>query len=166
MEPFEVGSAAHYHALGHPLRLKLLLALGAKPATISQLASELDTRKGNVAHHLAVLREAGLIRLAHTRQVRGGTEQYYERVAEKLRIGGDDAEAQRELTVRIVTEEVRQAAPDPFLVLRRVRMTREQAEQLAAALGELVEGIEQAGEDEPRFSVLAGVLAPAPERPA
>ncbi|NUT35725.1 MAG: helix-turn-helix transcriptional regulator [Hamadaea sp.] len=161
MEPFEVSSASHYSALGHPLRLRLLLALGARPATISQLAAELDTRKGNVAHHLAVLREAGLVQLAHTRQVRGGTEQYYERVAEKLRFGGQDAAAQRDLTVRILAEEIQQAAPDPFLVLRRVRLTREQARHVAAALGELVDGIEEAGADEPRFSVLVGVLDPA-----
>ncbi|GAA1734666.1 helix-turn-helix domain-containing protein [Luedemannella helvata] len=159
MEPFEVGSAAQYSALGHPLRLRLLLALGAKPATISQLAAELGTRKGNVAHHLGVLREAGLVVLGGTRQVRGGTEQYYERVAEKLRLGGED-DARRELTVRLLSEEIRQAEPDPFLVLRRVRLTREQARRLTATLGELVEGLEPAADEEPRFSVLVGVLGP------
>ncbi|CAM5610189.1 hypothetical protein SVIOM74S_07164 [Streptomyces violarus] len=47
-----------------------------RPATTSQLAAQLDAKKGNVAHHLKVLREAALVHIAGTRQVRGGTEQY------------------------------------------------------------------------------------------
>ncbi|MFF1918414.1 helix-turn-helix domain-containing protein [Streptomyces sp. NPDC058239] len=58
-----------------PLHGRLPFALGHRPATISKLAVQLDAKKGNVAHRLKVLREAGLVHIAETRQVRGGTEQ-------------------------------------------------------------------------------------------
>ncbi len=77
----EVSTAAQFKALGHPLRHRLLFALGKEAATISQLAVALGTAKGNVAHHLGVLRDAGMVHVAETRQVRGGTEQYYRRSA-------------------------------------------------------------------------------------
>ena len=165
-ELLEVTSAAQYAALGHPLRLRLLFALGRKTATISQLAAQLDTRTGNVAHHLTVLREAGLIRLAHTRQVRGGTEQYYERVARKLVFTGEQADAQKALTLRVLSEEISHAEPDPFLLLRHIHLTRAQAQQLADTLTELVDGIEEAGEDEPRYRLLTGLFRPADRPPA
>jgi DNA-binding transcriptional ArsR family regulator len=160
-ELLEVSSAAQYAALGHPLRLRLLFALGRKTATISQLATQLDARKGNVAHHLAVLREAGLVRLAHTRQVRGGTEQYYERAARKLHFTGEQADAQKALTLRVLSDELSQAEPDPFVLLRHVHLTRAQAAQLVTTLTELVDGVEEAGEDEPRYRLLAGLFRPA-----
>ena len=50
----EVSTAAQFKALGHPLRHRLLFALGQEAATISQLAVALGTAKGNVAHHLGV----------------------------------------------------------------------------------------------------------------
>jgi DNA-binding transcriptional ArsR family regulator len=165
-ELLEIASAAQYAALGHPLRLRLLFALGRKTATISQLAAQLDTRKGNVAHHLTVLREAGLVRLAHTRQVRGGTEQYYERVARKLHFTGEQADAQKALTLRVLSEELSNAEPDPFLVLRHVHLTRDQAQQLVAILTELVDGVEEASEDEPRYRLLTGLFRPAERPPA
>ena len=85
-EVLTITSAEQYRALGHPLRHRLLFALGQHPATISQLAVALDSHKGNIAHHLKVLREAGLVAVTETRQVRGGTEQYYQRTARRLRL--------------------------------------------------------------------------------
>ncbi|MFD8394627.1 ArsR family transcriptional regulator [Streptomyces sp. NPDC059680] len=57
--------------------------LGQRPAIISRLAAQLDAKKGNVAHDLKVLREAGLVHIAVTRYVRGGTEQY-QRTARRM----------------------------------------------------------------------------------
>jgi DNA-binding transcriptional ArsR family regulator len=157
----EVHSVAQYAALGHPLRLRLLAFLGQKQATISQLAVELDTRKGNVAHHLAVLREAGLVRVAHTRTVRGGTEQYYERVARKVHFTGELPEERKALTLRVLADEVGNAEPDPFLMLRYVHLTQQQAERLKAVLTELVDGVTEASADEPRYRMLVGLFRPA-----
>src|SRR5580693_4564647 len=92
-ESLTITSAEQYRALGHPLRHQLLFALGQRPATISQLALALDSHKGNVAHHLKVLREAGLVAVTETRQVRGGTEQYYQRTARLLRFPGEQGTA-------------------------------------------------------------------------
>src|SRR4051794_41792773 len=81
VDHLEVSSAAQFKALGHPLRHRLLFALGQEAATISQLATSLGTAKGNGAHHLGVLRDAGMVRIVETRQGRGGTGQYYRRAA-------------------------------------------------------------------------------------
>ncbi|MDX6283729.1 MAG: hypothetical protein QOH03_4800, partial [Kribbellaceae bacterium] len=59
----EISTAEQFKALGHPLRHRLLFALGQEAATISQLATSLGTAKGNVAHHLGVLRDAGMVRV-------------------------------------------------------------------------------------------------------
>ncbi|NUR48826.1 MAG: winged helix-turn-helix transcriptional regulator [Hamadaea sp.] len=161
-ETLEVSSATQYAALGHPMRLRLLFVLGKRQATISQLAADLGTRKGNIAHHLGVLREAGMVKIAYTKPVRGGTEQYYERVARKIHFTGEQAIAQKALTLRVLSEEIEAAAPDPFLVLRQIHLTQAQAAQLATTLSDLVDGVEEAGEDEPRYRLLAGLFAPQP----
>ncbi len=90
-ELLDVSDTDQLRALGHPARMRLLLSVGADGATVSQLATRLGTNKGNVAHHLAVLEKAGLVRRGRTRTVRGGTEQYFERVARRIRTPGGAA---------------------------------------------------------------------------
>ena len=58
----DVTDTDQLRALGHPARMRLLLSIGAEGATVSQLSTRLGTNKGNVAHHLAVLERAGLVR--------------------------------------------------------------------------------------------------------
>src|SRR5215470_16930925 len=82
-----VSSPAQFKALGHPMRHRLLFALGRDEATISQLATMLGSNKGNIAHHLKVLVDAGLVQPAGTRKVRGGTEQYYRNAFRRLAFG-------------------------------------------------------------------------------
>ena len=60
-------------ALADPLRLALLQALMAGPATVSELMAETGASQSNVSNHLAVLRERGLVRV--TRQ---GRQRVYE----------------------------------------------------------------------------------------
>jgi DNA-binding transcriptional ArsR family regulator len=159
-EHFEVHSPEHFKALAHPLRQRLLFAL-AQPATVSQLAVTLSSHKGNIAHHLKVLREAGLITPAGTRQVRGGTEQYYQRVARILHFAGEHSAANLPVTFRAIADEIASAAPDPFLVLRTIRLTQDQAGQVIATLTELAHGTEEAGEDQPRYGMLLGLYRQA-----
>src|SRR6202046_1963376 len=102
-----------FKALGHPMRHRLLFALGQGEATISQLAATLGSNKGNVAHHLKVLTDTGLVRPAGTRQVRGGTEQYYRRSFRRLSF--DDA-ASTEAAFRALAAEIAASEPDPFVV--------------------------------------------------
>ncbi len=152
----EVSTPAQFKALGHPFRQRLLFALGQQAATISQLAVALAAQKGNVAHHLKVLREAGMVRVVETRQVRGGTEQYYQRTARKLKIAGRAAAPTRAM-LEAVAEEISAAPGEPLLVLRHVRLTTAQAEQLTTTLSELVDKAEDAGDDQPRYSILVSM---------
>ncbi|MER7844147.1 winged helix-turn-helix domain-containing protein [Kitasatospora sp. NPDC096077] len=75
--PLVIQSPAQFKALGHPLRHRMVNMLRQRPATLRQLAEALGMAKGTLGYHVRVLREAGLIELAESRQVRGGTEQYF-----------------------------------------------------------------------------------------
>ncbi len=155
----EATSPEQYKALGHPMRHRLLFALGEEEATISGLAVRFDTRKGNIAHHLKVLRDAGLVEVVETRTVRGGTEQYYGRVGRKLRYRG-----QTSVAMQAVAAEIESDPDDPLLLLRNVRLTRSQAASLASTLTSLVDALEDAGPGEARYGVLVGVYRPTAER--
>jgi len=156
-EVLQVATAEQYAALGHPTRLRLLFALGQQPATISQLAAALHSHKGNIAHHLKVLREAGLVRLAHSRQVRGGTEQYFVRSARKLNFTGEGASAYTAMAMRTVGEEMAAAPTEPHITLRHLRLTQAQVDELTETLTSLVEHLTEAAETEPRYGLLLGL---------
>jgi DNA-binding transcriptional ArsR family regulator len=162
-EMMDIHAPEHFKALAHPTRQRMLFALG-EPATVSQLAAALGTHKGNIAHHLRVLREAGLVTPAGTRQVRGGTEQYYQRAARMLRFVGEHSTANLPITFRAVADEIAAAAPDPFLMLRNIRLTPAQAERITATLSELAH-TEEAGPDQPRYGMLLGLYR-HPDPPA
>ena len=152
----DVTDTDQLHALGHPARMRLLLSVGLDGATVSQLATRLGTNKGNVAHHLAVLEKAGLVRRGRTRTVRGGTEQYFERVARRIRTPGGAASGHTAALLRTVAEEVDAAPGDPLLHLRRLRMSPQQAAALAAHLDRLVGELPEGRAADPLYSVLIG----------
>jgi DNA-binding transcriptional ArsR family regulator len=152
-----VNTPEQFKALGHPMRHRLLFALGQGEATISQLAAALGSNKGNIAHHLKVLTQAGLVRPAGTRQVRGGTEQYYRRAHRGLRFS--DA-AVTEVAFSAIAAEIAAAEPDPFLVIRTVRLNAEHAERIAAALRDLASEQDDAADDS-RYGLLLGFYQPA-----
>jgi DNA-binding transcriptional ArsR family regulator len=163
-DALQVRTAAHFKALAHPFRHRLLFALGPGPATISQLAGGLDTATGTVAHHLKVLTEAGMVRPAHTRQVRGGTEQYHERTYRRL-VGETVDSGTTAAMLGAVAEELT-GDPDPLLHLRHLRLTPAQAQRLRATLDDLVGDAEEATSDQPRYGVLVALYrrrdAPSP----
>ena len=108
--------------------MKLLFALGQHAATISQLAAALGSNKGNIAHHLKVLRAAGLVRVAETRQVRGGTEQYYQRTARRLQSAGDERTSQTAVFFQAVSShEIAAATEESVLVLRNALVKADMA---------------------------------------
>ena len=153
----DVTDTAQLQALGHPARMRLLLSVGVDGVTLSQLATRLGTNKGNVAHHLAVLERAGLVRRGRTRTVRGGTEQYFERVARRIRTPGGAASGRTAALLQTVAEEVDGAAGDPLLHLRRLRMTPQRATALAAHLDRLVTDLPEGRASDPLYSVLVGL---------
>lgn len=152
-DPLDVTGPGYARAMSHPMRHRLLLELG-DGATISQLANRLSTNKGNVAHHLNVLVQAGLVRRGATRTVRGGTEQYFVRTAKQYRF----AQAPDALAAMMsnLTEEL--AADQQALLNHRVlRLTSRQAAALAAHLEAIVSNLEPADDRERRYGVLIGV---------
>ncbi|WP_328865887.1 ArsR/SmtB family transcription factor [Streptomyces sp. NBC_00304] len=142
----EIGAPEQFAALAHPLRQRLLFALGHRPATVSRLAAQLDAKKGNVAHHLKVLREAGLIHIAETRQVRGGTEQYYQRTARHMVVAEPQA-AGTAAMLAAVAQELDRSPVEPHLTLRHLRLSPAKAKQLGEALAGLVDDAEEDGAD-------------------
>jgi DNA-binding transcriptional ArsR family regulator len=158
-----VSSPQQFKALGHPMRHRLLFALGEGDATISQLAAALGSNKGNIAHHLKVLTEAGLVRQAETRSVRGGTEQYYQRASRALSYS--DAPT-TEVAFRALAADIAAAEPDPFLVLRYLRLTPSRAAELLATLHAIAEQTEdEDAADEIRYGLLLGLYQPTQALP-
>lgn len=156
-EVLEANEPAQLKALAHPLRNRILFALG-DGATVSQLAARFRTNKGNVAHHLGVLERAGLVRRAHTRQVRGGTEQYFTRAARRLRLESRPGDGHTAALLQAVADEIDGSPAEHLLNLRRVRLTRAQAAALAAHLDRLVDDLPEAGPHEPTHGVLVSVF--------
>jgi DNA-binding transcriptional ArsR family regulator len=160
IDHLDVSSAAQFKALGHPLRHRLLFALGQEAATISQLAVALGTAKGNVAHHLGVLRDAGMVHVAETRQVRGGTEQYYRRSVRRFGFTGEGARANNTVALQAVAADLETADPDPMFTVRNVRLTAAQAEELTATLQRMADDLADAGPGESRYGVVVSVYRP------
>jgi DNA-binding transcriptional ArsR family regulator len=155
-ETLEASSPAQLKALAHPLRQRLLYALGGQPATISQLAVSFGERKGNIAHHLKVLSGAGMVRIVETRQVRGGTEHYYQRTTTRVHVGGPPA-ASTTAMLRAVADELTATPKEPLLILRHVRLSPAQAERLAAALTAIVAETTDDGAGERSYGLLVGL---------
>jgi DNA-binding transcriptional ArsR family regulator len=155
-ETLEATSPAQLKALAHPLRQRLLYALGEQPATISQLAVSFGERKGNIAHHLKVLSGAGMVRIVETRQVRGGTEHYYQRTTRRVHVGGPPA-ASTTAMLQAVADELAATSTEPLLVLRHVRLSSAQAERVAAALTAIVTEVTDDGADERSYGLLVGL---------
>lgn len=152
---FNVTAPEHFKALAHPLRHRLMFALG-EPATISQLARRLATRKGNIAHHLKALQDTGMVHIVETRTVRGGTERYYQRTAAKIDFAPDAIESTG-ASLAAVAAEINAAEPDPLLLLRHIRLTPERAERLRELLRTAVDELEPAADDDPRFGVVVSL---------
>ena len=159
-DPLEIRDPAQFKALAHPFRHRLLFALGAGPATLSQLATRLGAAKGTVAHHLGVLTEAGMVRPAHSRQVRGGTERYHERTFRRL-VGTDTDAGATAALLGAYAEELA-GDPDPLVHLRHLRLTPAQAQRLRSTLDELVGEAEEAPPGQARYGVLVSLYRHPP----
>ena len=134
-EPLVLQTPAHFKALGHPARHRIVNVLRQRPATLGQLASATGQAKGTTSFHLRVLREAGLVRIAGTRHVRGGTEQYFALVSAGFRLH-EDAGAGPEFLVQAALAEMLPAGgSEPgHTVLRHLWLSEQQARTLAAQL--------------------------------
>lgn len=149
----QISTSLQHSALAHPVRQRLLFALSARPSTISRLAAQLGVNKGGVSHHLKVLCEAGLVQDAGTRTVRGGTEKYYRRAAERLNVAEPQAEGTAAL-FGAVAQELDRSPADHLMTLRHLRLSPAKAARLAEALAALVDEAEEDAEGEPVHGIL------------
>ncbi|WP_392895376.1 ArsR/SmtB family transcription factor [Streptomyces sp. LN699] len=156
----EIGAPEQFAALAHPLRQRLLFALGHRPATVRQLAAQLEAKKGNVAHHLKVLREAGLIHIAETRQVRGGTEQYYQRTARHMAVAEPQAAGTAAMFAAFA-QELDLSPAETHLTLRHLRLSPTKARELGETLARLVDEAEEEAEGRPLHGVLVALYQQA-----
>ncbi len=62
-----------FNALAHPLRLKILEKLRVGPCCVCKIIPFVDAEQSNVSHHLAILKNAGVVRCE-----RRGLEVWYE----------------------------------------------------------------------------------------
>jgi DNA-binding transcriptional ArsR family regulator len=65
-------------ALSHPLRSHILVTLGDRIASPTEIARELGLAARDLDYHVKVLTEIGMIRLVRTEQRRGVQEHFYE----------------------------------------------------------------------------------------
>ena len=133
-EPLVLQTPAQFKALGHPARHRIVNVLRQRPATLGQLASATGLAKGTISFHMRVLREAGLVQIAGTRHVRGGTEQYFALVSAGFR--HEDAGAGTEFLVQAALAEMLPAggSESGHTVLRHLWLSEQQARTLAAQL--------------------------------
>lgn len=132
----EVSTTARLRAMADPLRSTLLDLLLERAATVTELAAAVGRPKSTVAHHVAVLVDAGLLRVVRTRRVRAIDERYYGRTARLFRVGVINKVDGRpsiafanDLSVAAVEAAPAHAADELRTVLRHARIPRERAEQ-------------------------------------
>jgi DNA-binding transcriptional ArsR family regulator len=70
-----------HKALSHPLRQQLLAAMDGRVASPNQLATELGLPLPNVAYHVKILLQNGVVELVRTEPRRGATEHFYRAAA-------------------------------------------------------------------------------------
>lgn len=75
----------------HPVRLRIVQALIARPLTPGEIHQRLgDVAQATLYRHIALLEESGLIEVVSERQVRGGTERTFQVVSEAVSLGESD----------------------------------------------------------------------------
>jgi DNA-binding transcriptional ArsR family regulator len=53
--------AAHFRALGEPMRLRILQAICARERTVSEIVEETGATQTNISRHLSLLLTAGIV---------------------------------------------------------------------------------------------------------
>ncbi|GAA2454953.1 hypothetical protein GCM10010388_51200 [Streptomyces mauvecolor] len=113
-----------------------------------------------MAHHLKVLREAGLVHIAETRQVRGGTEQYYQRTARHMVVAEPQA-AGTAAMLAAVAQELERSPAETHLTLRHLHLSPAKARELGETLARLVDEAEADAEGQPLRGVLVALYQQA-----
>jgi DNA-binding transcriptional ArsR family regulator len=135
---------AQVKAISHPLRTTILGLLHERAATVSELAVALERPKSTVAHHVKVLKEAGLVRAVRTRRVRAIEERFYGRTARMFYVSversGDDELPRDFNDFEVAARESAAAYRDGKLwgFIRHARISEAQASGFWERMAELV----------------------------
>jgi DNA-binding transcriptional ArsR family regulator len=135
-DKIELNTAAQLRALADPIRSMILDLLLERAATVTELASAIGRPKSTVAHHVAVLVDAGMLKVVRTRRVRAIDERYYGRTARLFMVGvvfkpGDVALAVHANNLSVAAAESLPAHRADTLrsVVRHARIPRERARE-------------------------------------
>ncbi len=73
----------------HRTRMSILAALGAGPATVSQIAARVGVHPANLTRHVRILEDADLIVLVEKRDTGRNLEKYYQAAAQSFDVAPD-----------------------------------------------------------------------------
>ena len=141
-------SPEQFRALFEETRLRIVDLLLERAATITELAVVLEKPKGTVGHHVAVLEQAGLIRVVRTKKVRAIEAKYYGRTARTYlltpKVDVDLVVSPDYFLTSAASEYAKAAQGEEELIhstmistLRYARIPNERAREWALRLGEL-----------------------------
>jgi DNA-binding transcriptional ArsR family regulator len=80
---FWIDSMEHLELLGDPIRLAII-ENASRPRSVSEIADALGVPRTRLYHHVNLLEEAGMLRVAETREVGAMTERRYQVAAKSF----------------------------------------------------------------------------------
>ncbi|MFG1868223.1 ArsR/SmtB family transcription factor [Micromonospora arborensis] len=153
-------------AVSSLVRHRILAVLRDGPATISQVADQLNLLKGSSSYHIRLLERAGLIRVVSTRKVRGVTERYYAHAARQIVL---PAPTQTDVLLRHAVADLEAAAPNTprFVRLQHARVSAERFDEFAARLAALLDELGDSTQPQEAAATLAvAFFRPQDPRPS
>ena len=131
-------------AMAHPLRSIILDLVLERAATITELAQAMKRPKSTIAHHVAVLVDADMLKVVRTRRVRAIEERFYGRTARLFFVGEIDPDEIDPPPWEHPLREAMRESDDAYRAdtmwanTRHVRITREQANAFWTRIEEAV----------------------------
>jgi DNA-binding transcriptional ArsR family regulator len=135
-----------------------------RAASVTELAAALHKPKSTVAHHVEVLRRAGLLRVVRTRQVRAVTEAFYGRTGRTIQMRSPSADhPTRSMLAGALAEQIPEdESLGGGFTIRHARIPAEQATTFADRLNEVaLEFTRLPREGDVVYGLIAGVYPTA-----
>lgn len=146
-DQLEIDDPRAMRALAHPVRLELLAALSEGPLTATECAERVGESPQSCSYHLRTLAKYGFVERA---EAENGKERPWQKVAGGLKwSGSDDSGAARALAGTFLARDFRLLQsylaappagwPEPMYSQAILRLTADEAQELGAAIFELLE---------------------------
>jgi DNA-binding transcriptional ArsR family regulator len=152
-------------ALGDRTRMAILDLVLERAASVTELAAALGKPKSTVAHHVEVLRRAGLLRVVRTRKVRATTEAFYGRTGRTINMRSPGPQHPlRSMLADALAEQLPEdeATHGGGFTIRHARIPASQADAFAERLVEVaLEFTRLPREGEVVYGLIAGVYPTA-----